>query len=85
MGGCFSLSWLESLLVYLIIVCAVVAILRLIVPWVAAQLGIPIISQVLNIILWAIICILCIYIVFALLSCLVSMGGGGYPLFPHHG
>lgn len=78
--GCFSLEWLEQLLVWLIIVAAVVAILRLVVPWVAAQLGVPIIAQVLNIILWAVICIVVIYIVFALLSCLV---GGGLPLLPH--
>ena len=78
---CFSIGWLELLLVWLIIVCAVVAVLRLIVPWVAAQLGVPVIAQVLNIILWAVICIFVIYFVFALLAC---VGGGGMPLFPHH-
>lgn len=78
---CFSIGWLEQLLVWLIIVCAVVAVLRLIVPWVAAQLGVPVIAQVLNIILWAVICIFVIYFVFALLAC---VGGGGMPLFPHH-
>ena len=77
---CFTIGWLESLLVYLIVVCAVVAILRLIVPWVASQLGIPVIAQVLNIVLWAIICIFVIYFCFALLAC---VGGGGMPLFPH--
>lgn len=77
---CFSTGWLEQLLVWLIIVCAVVAVLRLIVPWVAAQLGVPVIAQVLNIILWAIICIFVIYFCFALLAC---VGGGGMPLFPH--
>ena len=77
---CFSIGWLEQLLVWLIIVCAVVAVLRLIVPWVAAQLGVPVIAQVLNIILWAIICIFVIYFCFALLACV----GGGMPLFPHH-
>lgn len=77
---CFSIGWLEQLLVWLIIVCAVVAVLRLIVPWVAAQLGVPVIAQVLNIILWAIICIFVIYFCFALLAC---VGGGGMPLFPH--
>ena len=77
---CFSIGWLEQLLVWLIIVCAVVAVLRLIVPWVAAQLGVPVIAQVLNIILWAVVCIFVIYFCFALLECL---GGGGMPLFPH--
>jgi hypothetical protein len=79
---CFTLEWLEQLLVWLVIVGAIIAILRLVIPWVLAQLGIPIISQVLNIILWAIVCIIVIWIVFALLSCLVGMGGVG--LFPHH-
>ena len=81
MGGCFSLGWLEQLLVYLVIVGAIIAILRLIVPWVLGQLGIPIVGQVINIILWAIIAIMVIYICFALLSCLA---GGGFPLIPHN-
>ena len=78
---CFSLGWLEQLLVWLVIVAAVIMILKLVVPWVASQLGIPIIAQVLGIILWAVIIIFVIYFCFALLSCL---GGGGLPLFPHH-
>lgn len=79
--GCFSLAWVEQLLVWLVIVAAIIAILRLLLPWVAAQIGIPIIGQVINIVLWAIIVILVIYICFALLSCLA---GGGLPLLPHH-
>ena len=77
---CFTLGWLEQLLVWLVIVCAVIMVLRLVVPWVAAQLGIPIITQVLNIILWAVVVIFVIYFCFAMLSCLA---GGGLPLFPH--
>lgn len=73
---CFSLSWLEQMLVWLVIVCAIVAVIRLLVPWITGVLGVPIIGQVLNIILWAVIAIVCIYIIFALLSCLLSMGGG---------
>jgi hypothetical protein len=77
---CFSLPWIEQLLVWLVIVCAIIAILRLLLPWVAAQLGIPIIGQVINIILWAVVVIFVIYFCFSLLSCL---GGGGLPLMPH--
>ena len=79
--SCFSLAWLEQVLVWLIIVGAIIAILRLVVPWVLAQVGIPIVGQVLNIILWAIICIIVIWIVFALLSCLVGSGGLTPPHF----
>jgi hypothetical protein len=77
---CFSLGWLEQLLVWLVVVAAVIMILKLIVPWVASQIGVPIIGQVLNIVLWAIVVIMVIYICFALLSCLA---GGGLPLLPH--
>lgn len=80
--GCFSLAWLEQLLVWLVIVGAVFAILRLVIP-LALSGWPPIIGQVLNIVLWAIIVILIIWICFALLSCL----GGGLsllPPMPHH-
>ena len=58
---CFSLGWLEQLLVWLVIVCAIIAVLKL-------ELGVPVIAQVLNIILWAVIVIF----------------GAGMPLFPRH-
>ncbi len=75
--GCFTLGYLQQLLIWLIIVGAVIAIIRLVVPWVLAQVGIPLVGAVVNIILWAIVCILVIYIVFALLGCL-----GGFSLMP---
>ena len=71
---CFSLSWLEELLVWLVIVCAIIGVVRLVVPWVASQLGVPIVTQVLNIILWAIVMIFVIYFCFALIECLGGMG-----------
>ena len=82
--SCFSLQWLEQILIYLVCVGAVIAIIRLIVPWVLEQIGIPLVGQVINIILWAIVCILVIYIVFALLSCLLGGGGLGSMLPPGH-
>ena len=74
--SCFSLSWLEQMLIWLVIVCAIVAIIRLLVPWVTAMIGVPIIGQAINIILWAFLAIICIYIIFAILQCLLGMGGG---------
>lgn len=70
--SCLSLAFLEQLLVWAVIVFAVVAIIRLIVPWVLSLVGVPVIAQVINIILWAVVAIVVIYIVFALLSCLLS-------------
>lgn len=82
---CFSLGWIEQLLVWLVIICAIFAILKLLIPFVAAQLGAAggVIVQVINIVLWAFIVICVIYFCFALISCLMS-AGGGMPLFPRH-
>ena len=80
--GCFTLAWLEQFLIWCVIVGAIIAVIRLVVPWAVGQLGIPLVAQVINIILWAIVCIFVIYIIFALLSCLVGMGG--VSLLPPH-
>lgn len=80
---CFSLAWIESLCIYLIFVIGIVAIIRLVVPWLLAQLGGGggIIAGIINIVLWMVVAIFVVYLCFALLSCI---GGGGLPLFPHH-
>jgi hypothetical protein len=76
MGGCFSLGWIENLCVWLIVVCAVVAIIRLLVPFLTGLIGMPIVAQIINIVLWAVVAIMAVYIIFALLSCLLGAGGG---------
>ena len=81
--GCFTLAWLEQVLIYCVVVGAVYSILKLVIPLATGSLP-PIIGQIINIILWAIICILIIYVVFALLSCLFSLGGGFGSLLPPH-
>lgn len=73
---CFSLAWLEQLFVWLIIVSAVVALIRLLLPYLTSLIGIPLITQALNIVLWAVVAIMCVYIIFALISCLIGSGGG---------
>lgn len=75
MGGCFSLMWLQQLLIWLVIVAAIVGILRLLIPWITS-ITFPIVGQVLEIVLWAVLAIIAIYIVFALIGCLLGMGGG---------
>lgn len=78
---CFSLSWIEQLCVWLIIVCAVVAIIRLLIPFVTGLIGLPIVGQIINIMLWAIVAIMVVYIAFAVISCLLG-GAGMLPHFP---
>ncbi len=72
--GCFSLAFLQQLLVWLVIAAALVAIIRLLIPWITS-ITFPIVGQVLEIVLWAVIAIIAIYIIFALLSCLIGMAG----------
>jgi hypothetical protein len=77
---CFSMAWIEQLCIWLIMVIAVVAIIRLLVPFLTGMIGIPIVAQIINIVLWAVVAIMCVYIIFALIGCL--LGGGGIFHFP---
>jgi small-conductance mechanosensitive channel len=79
--GCFTLQWLQQVLVYCIVLGAVYAILKLLIPLALSNFP-PIVGQVAGIILWAIIAIIIVYICFALISCLLSMGGGLGSLMP---
>lgn len=73
--NCFSLGWLESFLVQVVIVCVVVGVIRIVVPWALTMLGADgVLGRVVNLILWGIVTVVCIYIIFGLLSCL--LGGG---------
>ena len=78
--GCFSLAWIEQLCIWLIMVIAIVSIIKLLVPYLLGLIGIPLVGQIINIILWAVVAIMCVYIIFTLIGCLV--GGGGIMHFP---
>lgn len=79
---CFSLEWWENFLIWLVLAVAVIALLKLLIPWVLAQAGVDgsVIMSAINIVVWAIIAVAIIYLVFALISC---VAGGGLPLMPH--
>lgn len=81
---CFSLAWIETLLIWIVIVVAVVAILRILLPWVLGMLGVEagVVMQIINIAVWAFIAIVIIYFAFAVIDCLIS-GGAGLSLLPH--
>lgn len=82
---CFSMDWIMQLLIWAVIVIAIVAILKLLIPYILSMLGSggALIMSVINILLWAVVAIFIIYLCFAIISCLMSMGGG-MPLIPHH-
>lgn len=81
--ACFSLPWFEQVLIWLVIICAVVAILRLLIPFVLGAIGAGggVIVQAINIVLWAVIAIFVIYVCFDLIGCLI---GSAAFRFPHH-
>lgn len=71
---CFSLMSVAQLIVWLIVVCAVVAIIKLLVGPLLAGLG-PwggTVLQILWIVVWAVVAIAVVYLVFDLLSCVLS-------------
>jgi hypothetical protein len=77
---CFTLGFLEQLIVWLIIVGAIVACIKLLVPWVTSVVGFPVVGQIIMIILWAIVAILVVYMIFGLLGCLVGSGPPFHPI-----
>ncbi len=78
--ACFSLAYLEQLLVYLVIVGGVIALLKLLLPYVLNLLGVAggVIMQAINILIAVILAIFVIYFVFTIIGCLT--GGGGLHL-----
>lgn len=78
---CFTMAWLGQMLIWLVILVAVVAILRLLVPYILTQLGGPggVVAQIINIVLWAVIVIAVIWFAFELLSCFVGSGPAVFP------
>jgi hypothetical protein len=76
--ACFSVGTIEYLLVELVILAVIVGVVRILLPYILAQLGVAgdMVMRVINLILWGICVIAAIYLIFALLGCL---GGGLFP------
>jgi hypothetical protein len=68
---CFSAAWFVGLLIWLIVIGAVVAIVRLVLPIVLGWLGVAggVVMQVLNIILIAFVLIVLVWFCYDLLQC----------------
>jgi hypothetical protein len=78
---CFSLEWIKEVLIWLCIVGGVIALLRLLLPWVLGLFGVAggILMQAINIVIGVIIAVFVIVLVFDLISCLIGAGGLGLP------
>lgn len=76
---CFGLMWFESLLIWIIVICGVVALLKLLIAFVLPKLGVggevlAFIVQAITIIIWVVVCCFAVYVIFSLIACL--LGGG---------
>jgi hypothetical protein len=73
--ACFSLGFLEQILIWLVVIGAVIALIKLVLPLALGSLGTAggVVIQALNIVLWAIVCVAIIIFVFELISCLVGL------------
>ena len=76
--SCLSLGFLQQLIIWVIVIAAIVAVIRLLVPYLTSLIGFPIIGRIIEIVLWAVVAIAVVYLIFGLLGCL--MGGGGLHL-----
>ena len=84
---CFSLVWLRDVFIWLIVIGGCIALIKLLLPIVLAQLG-PLgtfgnlIVSAVKIVLWVVVAVLCVYFIFDLVSCLVGSGGFSLPAVP---
>jgi len=76
---CFSLAWVEQLLIWLVIACVVIGIVKVLIPMLLSWFGSPpgggAVMTILGYVLWGVVAIFVIVFVFELVSC--ALGGPG--------
>ena len=74
--ACFTLAWVEQLLIWLVFLCVLIGIAKVVLPMLLGLFGSPpgggVIMTVINYVLWGIAAIFVIIIVFDLISCVVG-------------
>jgi hypothetical protein len=87
--ACFSLAWLESLLIWIVILLFVVAVVNLIIPAILSAFGpappgASVVLTVLRYLVWTLVAIAVIIFIFDLIACALGGGSGisnlGFPL-----
>ncbi len=79
---CFGMDWLFHFLILLVIVCVVVGVLMIVIPWALSFMGLGVSApamQVIRIIVGGIILIFLIYLLWQAWDC---FAGGGVSLMP---
>lgn len=71
---CFSVAFFFTLCIWLVVIGALYAIIKLVIPAVLANFGGPgsLLAQVINIVLWAVLLILVLYLIWDLVECLLG-------------
>ena len=73
--GCFSLGFWEHVCIIIVVVIGLWSIIKLFLPYLTAQLP-PLVVAIIRIVIWVCIAVLCIIIIFTLISCIFGMVGG---------
>jgi hypothetical protein len=74
---CFSLPAIESFLIWLVVICVVIGVLKVLVPWILSLAGVGVdgnVARIINLLIIAVIIIAVIVVFFWLLEC--ALGGG---------
>jgi len=86
--SCFSLDFWFKVCVAIILVIGLWSIIKLFLPYLQSRLP-PIVVQIINILIWVGIALLCLVVIFFFLSCIwgfiSGMFGGGLPHSFHTG
>ncbi len=80
--GCFGMDWLFHFLILLVVVCVVVGVLMVVVPWALSFMGLGVsgpVMQIIRIIVAGIVLIFIIYTLWMLWDCFAGGGGVGLP------
>lgn len=80
---CFPMGALETLLIWAVVIVVVMAILRVLVPFIFGRLGWPLaegfnlLMTIVRIVLWGAVTIAIIVVAFDLIGCLIGWAGPG--------
>ena len=82
---CMSAAFFFTLMIWLVVIGALYAIIKLVLPAVLANFGGPgtLLAQVVNIIMWAFLLIIVLYLIWDLVDCLLGAGGVAMPRLRH--
>ena len=69
---CFSAAAIEQFLIWLVLACAIIGILKILLPWILSLAGIGVsgqVGQIINIVIIAVVLIMVIILCFGLFEC----------------